>query len=256
MYFDLIETVSGVYGRGPSPSVVGSLSLDCQIDGKCKLQGTPDLLLRLNEGTRRIVDTSLHPCVRLRQWRKEQVLSFVPPDGRFVLANLSMQSTSTLPKHVPISVQATRTERSGKNEAATFQITLSCASTVEDIQITFAAGETGSSVESTLSGGAHPGVMSEDVSSLKGTFHFDAKTCIARWSIPRLSNEQRPLQLSGSMKSDGPARFSNSVTCTFSSPLQSLSGLKIASLEIVNDAHGKAFKGVRSTLRGNLDWRW
>ena len=30
-------------------------------------------------------DVSFHPCVRLKRWESEKVLSFVPPDGSFVL---------------------------------------------------------------------------------------------------------------------------------------------------------------------------
>lgn len=58
-----------------------------------KLSGVPDLLLDLSipSGTHNIESfielPVFHPCVRLAKWReKPGQLSFVPPDGRFVLA--------------------------------------------------------------------------------------------------------------------------------------------------------------------------
>lgn len=58
-----------------------------------KISGVPDLLLNLSTPSGRQNVNSVmelpvfHPCVRLSRWReKPGELSFVPPDGRFVLA--------------------------------------------------------------------------------------------------------------------------------------------------------------------------
>lgn len=191
-YFDFVETISGVIGRG--------LSIACQIEGNCKLSGTPDLLLRLT-GEKYIVDASLHPCVRLRPWKKERSLSFVPPDGHFVLAELGMQGAPTLERHVPVMINAGRVERSGRDGvAATFKITLSCSRAVDDIDVIFAVAERNSTIETTLSGGTRPGVASEDLNALRGTFHYDARRGSAKWTVPHLSSEQRALELSGTIR--------------------------------------------------------
>lgn len=58
-----------------------------------KLSGVPDLLLNLStpggqQGIARKIDLPVfHPCVRLARWRERPgELSFIPPDGRFILA--------------------------------------------------------------------------------------------------------------------------------------------------------------------------
>lgn len=58
-----------------------------------KISGVPDLLLSLSapggqQSLARKIDLPVfHPCVRLARWReKPGELSFVPPDGRFILA--------------------------------------------------------------------------------------------------------------------------------------------------------------------------
>ncbi|CAF3616539.1 unnamed protein product, partial [Rotaria sp. Silwood2] len=54
--------------------------IDCSI----KLSGMPDLTLNFVD-PRLFDDVSFHPCVRLKRWEGEHVLSFIPPDGNFRL---------------------------------------------------------------------------------------------------------------------------------------------------------------------------
>ena len=51
-----------------------------------RMSGTPDLTLQFNQPAV-IEDCSFHPCVRYGRWEREQVVSFVPPDGSFTLMN-------------------------------------------------------------------------------------------------------------------------------------------------------------------------
>ena len=90
LYVDIIENLSvtlAVSGRPLAALVSGSIAFTA------KVSGVPDLLLTLSApggslGISRILDLPVfHPCVRLARWReKPGELSFVPPDGRFVLA--------------------------------------------------------------------------------------------------------------------------------------------------------------------------
>ncbi|EEB95107.1 hypothetical protein MPER_05978, partial [Moniliophthora perniciosa FA553] len=57
-------------------------------------------------------DCAFHCCVRLKRWSANKSLSFVPPDGRFTLADYSYSPSSlasasavTPPKTVPIPFQ-------------------------------------------------------------------------------------------------------------------------------------------------------
>lgn len=96
MYVDLVETVAAAFapsGRALSAFANGSLAFNS------KVSGVPDLLLTLTTSTlggasgdrsqriRSLMQRPVfHPCVRLARWTQHGELSFVPPDGRFVLA--------------------------------------------------------------------------------------------------------------------------------------------------------------------------
>lgn len=255
IYVDVVEVLSGIYSRSTHPRPVGPIGLRCQLEANCKLSGTPDVLLRLTDA-KRILDASLHQCVRLRQWKKDHVLSFIPPEGKFRLADFQLESVNALERHVPITLQCQRNERGTGTAMSTFLITITSLSPVEDVEVLFGASERSCTLDTTLTGGSRPGVASEDLNALKGTFHFDAKSGAARWTIGKLTNDQRPLQLSGTIKSESTPGLSNCVTCRFTVPQRSLSGVKVSSLELVNDVGYKPFKGVRSLLQGDIDWRW
>ncbi|KAK1142596.1 hypothetical protein N8T08_007572 [Aspergillus melleus] len=90
LYVDIIESLSVTMapsGRLLSALVSGTIAFTA------KISGVPDLLLSLTtpggqQGIARKVDLPVfHPCVRLARWRERPgELSFVPPDGQFILA--------------------------------------------------------------------------------------------------------------------------------------------------------------------------
>ena len=87
---DLVETLTVTLapsGRPLAAFANGTIAFTS------KISGVPDLLLNLSTPSGRQNVSSVmelpvfHPCVRLARWReKPGELSFVPPDGRFVLA--------------------------------------------------------------------------------------------------------------------------------------------------------------------------
>ena len=90
MYADVVETLTVTLapsGRPLAAFANGTIAFTC------KVSGVPDILMTLtgpsgkhNLGS--IIDLPVfHPCVRLARWRERPgELSFVPPDGRFILA--------------------------------------------------------------------------------------------------------------------------------------------------------------------------
>jgi AP-3 complex subunit mu len=90
LYVDLVETLLVTLapsGRPLAAFASGTIAFTS------KISGVPDLLLNLSTPSGRQNINSVmelpvfHPCVRLARWReKPGELSFVPPDGRFVLA--------------------------------------------------------------------------------------------------------------------------------------------------------------------------
>ncbi|GAM36434.1 hypothetical protein TCE0_018f05523 [Talaromyces pinophilus] len=90
IYVDIIETLSvTIAPSGRLLSALASGTIACT----AKVSGVPDLLLTLaTPGGQRAIDQKMqlpvfHPCVRLARWRERPgELSFVPPDGKFILA--------------------------------------------------------------------------------------------------------------------------------------------------------------------------
>lgn len=95
MYVDIVENVSATFapsGRALSAFANGTIAFNS------KVSGVPDLMLTLTTSSlggsidrsqrlRSLMQRPVfHPCVRLARWTQHGELSFVPPDGRFVLA--------------------------------------------------------------------------------------------------------------------------------------------------------------------------
>ena len=109
MYVDIVETLSVTYapsGRPLAAFANGSIAFTS------KVSGVPDLLLSLRAGSgpgadkvkRTMERPVFHPCVRLARWRDHAELSFVPPDGRFVLAGYDIDLLD--PSASPLSAKA------------------------------------------------------------------------------------------------------------------------------------------------------
>ncbi|KAH7136065.1 Adaptor complexes medium subunit family-domain-containing protein [Dendryphion nanum] len=87
LYVDIVETLHVTIapsGRPLSAIANGTIAMTA------KVSGVPDLLLQLGSlsGVSNTISLPVfHPCVRLNRWKERPgELSFVPPDGRFVLA--------------------------------------------------------------------------------------------------------------------------------------------------------------------------
>lgn len=90
MYADVVETLSVTLapsGRPLAAFANGTIAFTS------KVSGVPDITLTLSSPSGKhniggIMDLPVfHPCVRLNRWRERPgELSFIPPDGRFILA--------------------------------------------------------------------------------------------------------------------------------------------------------------------------
>jgi AP-3 complex subunit mu len=108
IYVDIIESLSVTIA--PSGRLLSALASGT-IAFTAKVSGVPDLLLTLTTpGGQRAIDQKMqlpvfHPCVRLARWRERPgELSFVPPDGKFVLAGYEADLLPIDPNtNVPLS---------------------------------------------------------------------------------------------------------------------------------------------------------
>ncbi|OCK75669.1 adaptor protein complex 3 Mu3A [Lepidopterella palustris CBS 459.81] len=135
LYVDIVETLHitlSPSGRPLSALAFGSIAFTA------KVSGVPDLILLLNApgGVANTISLPVfHPCVRLARWReKPGELSFVPPDGRFVLAGYEvdllggdyLSSFTTNAKHASnLNLPATAEVRTGLGHTgAEFEVRL------------------------------------------------------------------------------------------------------------------------------------
>ena len=102
-YLDVIEKITMLVAPGGNvlrSEVEGTLHMNC------KLSGTPELMLGLNDKkffeinkskslkkkkSVDIQDIKFHQCVRLAKFENDRTISFVPPDGEFDLITYRMQ---------------------------------------------------------------------------------------------------------------------------------------------------------------------
>jgi AP-3 complex subunit mu len=130
-YVDIVESLTCVIapsGRPLAARANGSIACKSQVTG------VPDLLLTLDiPGTSSTATPNgvlelpvFHPCVRLKTWRESPgTISFIPPDGRFVLAGYEVDllpfttSKSSLPSSnlkLPVSLDMKTGLGRGGNE--------------------------------------------------------------------------------------------------------------------------------------------
>ena len=139
LYVDIVETLSVTLapsGRPLAAFANGSILFTS------KISGVPDLLLTLSAsggklGMEKAIELPVfHPCVRLARWKERPgELSFVPPDGKFVLAgyevnlmpsNLDIKSWSNANLQLPVSIEV---QKSLGPTGADFEVKLILSST-------------------------------------------------------------------------------------------------------------------------------
>jgi AP-3 complex subunit mu len=174
MYVDILESVSVIFAPSGRPiSAVSSGS----IAFTAKISGVPDLLLMLsapggsssNKGSSisRIMKSPVfHPCVRLVRWKDHPGdLSFVPPDGRFVLAGYEVDllpsyvDINTLPSREKLFMPATVDLQTGLGEKGSdFEARLTLNTDFPGSQMSSkSTGRTGTSTPSFSFGGSSSG---------------------------------------------------------------------------------------------------
>lgn len=110
IYVDLVESLSVILAPSGRPlSAFANGTIACT----SKLSGVPDILLSLScpggkSSIERVMELPVfHPCVRLTRWKETPgVLSFVPPDGKFMLAGYEVDLLPLAHSGKPINTSA------------------------------------------------------------------------------------------------------------------------------------------------------
>ncbi|TFK43309.1 Mu homology domain-containing protein [Crucibulum laeve] len=276
IYFDMVEELKAIVNKH---GVTVSSSVWGKIETNSKLSGTPDCLLTFTNA-RVLTDCAFHPCVRLQRWTRDKALSFVPPDGRFVLAEYryspnpsttpasgSASATSTaianLAKDnvpIPFSIKmAIDLEASG----GSFDITLtSRLSTrpLENLVAEFNLGEGSGAIKCVASRGlggfgSRLGMESGVPGNIGASWAFDSNKKVLRWEITSIPPSS-VWNLHGSFStSTSVPRPAHALQVRFEIQSHTFSALKVEQLKVTGETY-KPYKGVRGRSIGNVEWRW
>ncbi|KAF5363318.1 hypothetical protein D9756_000586 [Leucocoprinus leucothites] len=95
IYFDMVEELNAIVNKN---GVALSSTVWGKIETNCRLSGNPDCLLSFTN-PQALTDCSFHPGVKIRiqRWTRDKSLSFVPPDGRFTLAEYRFTPAASAP---------------------------------------------------------------------------------------------------------------------------------------------------------------
>lgn len=111
MFIDVIETVNisfGTTGNVLKAECIGAINVKCELSGmpECKFGMNDKLLLQRDtitgnlpssEKTVVLNDIKFDQCVKLSKFDKERAITFVPPDGEFILMNYRIADNIAVP---------------------------------------------------------------------------------------------------------------------------------------------------------------
>jgi AP-3 complex subunit mu len=248
--FDVVEEIRGIVGKNGTTLVSNVFG---KIESNAKLSGTPDLTLTFTNPNV-MTECAFHPCVRLQKWTRDNALSFVPPEGRFVLADYQYRPPqSALISNVPIPLSLKANMDMGEF-GGTFALTLTSRliKVMENLELNFYLGEDATSAQCTLSSA---GSSVGSVGSADGSWSFNSRTKTLRWEILNMRSSGSWI-LRGSWTSNIKApRPAHAFQIRFEIPSYSFSSLKVDQLRLSTETY-KMYKGVRMRSKGSIEWRW
>ena len=252
---DKINCVMSPAGRMISGSISGSISVIS------RLSGIPELLVSLKDSS--LFETeniSFHPCVRLPRWDKERKLSFIPPDGQFILADYTIfdQCKAVL----PFTVQ---TRLDFDSYRGTLSMTLSPRLSILDPQeSSFGQKPSQPRVIENLCIKLRvaPVIASTTLFTQNGSTVFDASSGLVLWNIGTVKSDSTKISLEGTLQynrggSDAALarEFKPCMSAQFTVKGWAASGIKIDALE-VSCVDYTPYKGCRyATKAGSVDIR-
>lgn len=214
LYVDIVETLSVTLapsGRPLAAFANGSIAFTS------KISGVPDLLLTLSSsggklGMEKAIELPVfHPCVRLARWKERPgEFSFIPPDGKFVLAGYEVNLLPSQPDlkswanaklQLPVSVEVSKslgpigtdfevrlilsTSFSGSSSSLTSRPTLGSRSSGRSTPV-FGGSSTGPVLQDLLVTIPIPVAVRNitDLRSSRGEAYFTLAENVVEWRIP------------------------------------------------------------------------
>ncbi|GAQ80997.1 Clathrin-associated protein medium chain [Klebsormidium nitens] len=227
IYFDLVEELDIAINRDGSTS-------DGEIYGEVlatsRLSGMPTVLVSFGEPAL-FSDVRFHPCVKVKAWEADRVLTFVPPDGAFKLMSYRVEGIRTSPLYV-------RPQFSYKDGAGRVTVLLGEKmpnKVVDSITLVLPLPQA---------------VTSAELAANCGSVHYDAASKTCTWQLGKVPVDKAPC-LSGRLTlepgCDRPRDYPP-MLLGWRLVGTALSGVRIDAMNIMHESY-KSFKGVRALTR-------
>lgn len=228
IYFDITEEIDCIIDKAGSTV---NLEIHGFIDSFSRLSGMPDLSLTFMNA-KLLDDVSFHPCVRLKRWENEKILSFMPPDGQFRLASYHLTSSTMM--HLPVYVQPQISFITGGT--GRFDLTIGQKASV------------GKSVEQVVATIKMPSqILNCNLTQSVGTISFDPVKKVLRWEIGKINQQKSLPTLRGNItlvSGADPPEDMPVIMLEFRIGQFAISGIKVNRLDVYGERY-KPFKGVK-----------
>ncbi|UJR27271.1 hypothetical protein I4U23_008566 [Adineta vaga] len=233
---DVIETLDAIVDqRGMIITAEVSGVIDCCI----KLSGMPDLTLSFIN-PRLLDDVSFHPCVRLKKWEGERVLSFIPPDGNFRLISYHIGSQKCQLDAISIPIYVKHNIQFREGSSGRFELTVGPKQTM------------GKTLEAVVIECSMPkSVLNCTLTPTQGKCTFDPVKKILVWDIGKIeSNTQAAARLPSLrgnivLATGQPLPESNPIlNVRFTLNQIAISGIRVQRVDMHGEKY-KPFKGVK-----------
>lgn len=262
IYMDIVEEVhaivDAVTGYLISSDVSGSIQ--CQ----SHLSGVPDLLLTFKDPSL-IDDCAFHPCVRYQRFERDQVVSFVPPDGNFELMKYSIDVQKVLNNFSPpLECQSQWSSNLDQGTARlVVQLRAKSLSSLIHSQTRKDMRTVMEDVACTIPFSSQ--VKTATFETSVGSVALDEAGKIAKWTLGKLTDDPANMatraQLTCTLKLHNTSSSSNSskkeyittpnLSLHWKIPLTSVSGLSVSGLSLAGESY-RPYKGVRNVTKSGL----
>lgn len=229
-YFDVVEELDAILDKN---GTIITAEINGYIDCNVKLSGMPDLNLTF-VNSRIFDDVSFHPCIRHRRWESERNLSFVPPDGNFVLMtyHIRTQNLVVIPLYIKQCLLFKNVQH-GKLELQVGPKRMSGKS-LDNVSLEI--------------------VMPKNVNNMslnqsQGKYSFDTSTKVFIWDVGKLDGKTASIKGSLALNTGIAAPdISPIILIKFSIVQASMSEVRVNRLDMFGENY-KPFKGVKYISR-------
>ncbi len=275
IYMDIIEEIDAIIDAASGNIVQSDVSgkIQCQ----CQLSGIPDLLLTF-KNPNLIDDCSFHPCVRYGRYERDQVVSFVPPDGNFELMKYSISAEQKSSFSPPLECHSQwNIFKPPQNSAETdYSARLMVTVRVKSLSSLITSASRNSKMRMTVEDVAITIPFPKQIRTATfqvstGSVVYDEAGKVAKWTLGKLVDDPTlpRVQIVANLKMNPPKKQSKqdaadsgdeeeteeirspNLSLHWKIPLTSVSGLTVSGLSIAGESY-QPYKGVRNVTKSGL----